>query len=109
MPRVVDAIWAGGRQVLALTADVAQEEGVVHAFADAERGLGSVGALVNAAGMGYNAQVELLEATAVTRLLAVNVLGTMVYCREAAHRMSTLRDGREPRSSMCRRWPQPSA
>lgn len=93
VPPLLNAIRACGQQVQVLTADIAQESDVVRAFVDAERGLGPVGALVNAAGTGHNARVATLDAAAVTRLLAVNVLGTMLCCREAARRMSTLCGG----------------
>ncbi len=90
---VAAAVRALGRRVETISADVAKDEHVVRAFDGAEAALGRLDALVNAAGIGHNGRVEALDASALSRLLAVNVLGTMLCCREAARRMSTARGG----------------
>lgn len=91
--QLVRAIRALGRQVQVLKADMAEAAEVVQVFADAQSRFGRVGALVNAAGMGHNARVELLDADEVMRLLSVNVLGTMLFCREAVRSMSMRHGG----------------
>ena len=60
----------------------------------AEREFGAVGGLVNnAAVTGGFARVEAIDARAVERMLAVNVLGTMLCSREAVRRMSVRHGG----------------
>ena len=84
---------AGGR-ALAVQGDVAREEDVLRMFDLAEREFGAIGGLVNNAAItGGFALVESLDARAVERMLAVNVLGTMVCSREAVRRMSVRRGG----------------
>ena len=53
---------------------------------------------------GRGAEQALLE-----RLMAVNVIGTMLCCREAVRWMSTTRAAQAVRSSTSRRWQRPSA
>ncbi len=89
---VADAEAAGGR-ALAVRADVAVEDDVVAAFAAAER-LGPVTGLVANAGIvGARARVDEMSAERVQRMLAVNVLGAVLCCREAVRRMSTRHGG----------------
>jgi len=90
---VRDACRVGARSV-AVAGDVAREEDVVRLFETAERQLGPVGGLVNSAGVtGGFARVEAASAQTVTRVLAVNVVGTILCAREAVRRMSTARGG----------------
>lgn len=92
---VAREIVAAGGRALAMQADVAREEDVLRLFAAAEREFGAIGGLVNnAAVTGGFARVESLDARAVERMLAVNVLGTMLCSREAVRRMSWRRGGR---------------
>ena len=78
----------------AVQADVAVEADVERAFAAADR-LGPLTALVANAGIvGPRARVDQLSAERVERMLAVNVLGTVLCCREAVRRMSTRHGGR---------------
>lgn len=91
---VVAAIAAAGGTARAIRADVAVEADVLRLFAEAEAGLGPVGALVNNAGVtGGFARVEAVTAAAVERTLAVNVTGSILCAREAVRRMSTRRGG----------------
>lgn len=90
---LVHAIRTLDRRVQVLPADLAQAADVVRAFAHAEQHFGPIGMLVNAGGMGHNARVEAFDAATVSQLFAVNVLGTLVCCREAARRMSTAHGG----------------
>jgi NAD(P)-dependent dehydrogenase (short-subunit alcohol dehydrogenase family) len=90
---VVAEIEAAGGVATATRADVASETDVVAAFAAAE-GLGPLTALVANAGIvGGRARLDELSAERVVRTLAVNVLGTILCCREAVRRFSTLHGG----------------
>ncbi|MGA8407455.1 MAG: SDR family oxidoreductase [Candidatus Acidiferrales bacterium] len=91
---VVRSIVEAGGLAVAVQGDVAREEDVLRLFAAAEREFGAVGGLVNnAAVTGGFARVEAIEARAVERMLAVNVLGTMLCSREAVRRMSVRHGG----------------
>ena len=91
---VVRLIVEAGGRAAAVQGDVAREEDVLRMFDLAEREFGTIGGLVNnAAVTGGFARVEGLEARAVERMLAVNVLGTMICSREAVRRMSLRRGG----------------
>ena len=90
---VTGAIEADGGVAVAVRADVAFEDDVLAAFAAAD-GLGPLTALVANAGItAAKARVDELTAERVERLLAVNVLGTVLCCREAVRRMSTRHGG----------------
>ncbi len=74
-------------------ADVAVEADVVRAF-DAACELGPLtGFVANAGIVAPKARVDELTAERVERMLAVNVLGAIVGCREAVRRMSTRHRG----------------
>ena len=90
---VVAGIEADGGLAVAVRADIAVEDDVLAAFAAADS-LGPLTALVANAGIvGARTRVDELTAERVERMLAVNVLGTVLCCREAVRRMSTLHDG----------------
>jgi NAD(P)-dependent dehydrogenase (short-subunit alcohol dehydrogenase family) len=91
--KVVADIAAAGGQAVALPADVAREADISGLFDAAEQALGPVTHLVNSAGIGLNSRVEDFDAAALERLFAVNTVGLMLCCREAARRMSTKRGG----------------
>jgi NAD(P)-dependent dehydrogenase (short-subunit alcohol dehydrogenase family) len=87
---LVRAIEADGGRAAALQADVAIEADVIRLFDDAERRLGPVRALVNNAGItGGFARAETIAADRLARMLAVNVIGTILCAREAVRRLST--------------------
>ncbi|MGH6917843.1 MAG: SDR family NAD(P)-dependent oxidoreductase, partial [Geminicoccaceae bacterium] len=85
---LVAAIEADGGRAIAVQADVAAQE-QVEAMFRAVDGFGPLTALVNSAGISLAARVADLEQGALERLLAINVIGTMLCCREAVRRMST--------------------
>lgn len=92
--QVVEAVRAAGSQAIAVQADVAQEPDVLRLFETAERELGPICALVNNAAItGGFARVGDVAASAVERMLAVNVTGTILCSREAVRRISTRRGG----------------
>ena len=89
---VADVEVAGGTAT-AVRADVAVEDDVLAAFAAADA-LGPVTGLVANAGIvGARARVDEYTAERVRRMLEVNVLGTVLCCREAVRRMSTRHGG----------------
>ena len=62
-------------------------------FDEATRALGPLTGLVNAAGMPHTSRVDEFTFDTLSRLMAVNVVGLMYCCREAARRMSRARAG----------------
>lgn len=90
---VVEQIRRRGRRAIAVRADVAVEHDVVAAFESAVT-LGRVTAVVaNAGVVGPRARVDQLTAERIARMLAVNVTGVLLTCREAVLRMSTAHAG----------------
>jgi NAD(P)-dependent dehydrogenase (short-subunit alcohol dehydrogenase family) len=90
---VVADIEAAGGVASAVRADIAAEADVLAAFAAADN-LGPVTALVANAGIvAPKARVDELTVERVVRMLAVNVLGPIVCCREAVKRLSTRHGG----------------
>jgi NAD(P)-dependent dehydrogenase (short-subunit alcohol dehydrogenase family) len=92
---LVGEIEAAGGTALAVQADVSRQDEVARLFRAVDERLGPLTALVNAAGIngGPPGRVADLEQPALERLLAVNVIGTMLCCREAVRRMSTANGG----------------
>jgi NAD(P)-dependent dehydrogenase (short-subunit alcohol dehydrogenase family) len=91
---VVAEITAAGGTAAAFQGDVSKESDVEGLFAQVERDLGPLAALVNSAGInGGKGRVADFSADRLDRLMAVNVVGTMLCCREAVRRLSTGRGG----------------
>ena len=91
---IVQRITAAGGRAVALQADVADEAEVVALFARLDATLGPVTALVNNAGiLETQVRVDALDAARIGRILATNVTGTLLCCREAVRRMSTRHGG----------------
>ena len=79
---VVRHIASSGGRARAIQGDVACEDDVLRLFQTADRELGPLKALVNNAGVtGGFARVEAVTLDVVTRVLAVNVIGTMLCSR----------------------------
>ena len=92
--KVVADIAAKGGHAVALPADVADETDIRSLFDAAEKALGPITHLVNSAGIGTSpTRVADFDAGVLARLFAVNTVGLMLCCREAARRMSTKRGG----------------
>jgi NAD(P)-dependent dehydrogenase (short-subunit alcohol dehydrogenase family) len=89
------AIERAGGRAIAVQADVSQQDQVVRMFRTVDDRLGRLTALVNSAGIngGPETPVAELEQAPLERLMAVNVIGTMLCCREAVRRMSTAAGG----------------
>jgi len=93
--RVAEQLAALGAKAIAIRGDVSRESDVLRLFETAERTLGPVRALVNNAAItGGFARVDSVESAVLTRVLAVNVAGTILCGREAVKRMSTRHGGR---------------
>ncbi|CCJ61062.1 SDR family oxidoreductase [Bordetella bronchiseptica] len=93
--QVVQAIRDEGGRALAVAADVADEAQVVRMFETVDRELGRIDALVNNAGiLEAQMRVEEMDAARITRILATNVVGAFVCCREAVRRMAPRHGGR---------------
>ncbi len=91
---LVAEIAAAGGEADAFAADVAEDAEVVALFDAVEDRLGRLTALVNSAGLSPGtSRVADFEVAPLQRLMAVNVVGTMLCCREAVRRMSTERGG----------------
>jgi NAD(P)-dependent dehydrogenase (short-subunit alcohol dehydrogenase family) len=82
-----------GGSARAVQADVASGEQVENMFRKVDE-LGPLAALVNSAGITHTGRVAEFEQGWLERMLAINVLGTMLCCREAVHRMSTRLGGK---------------
>jgi len=92
---VIQGVRAQGRRGLAVAADSGDEGAVGRLFAEVDRQLGTVDALVNNAGIvGRTCRVEEMTAEDVSRVLAINVTGCFTAAREAVKRMSTRHGGR---------------
>ena len=89
--KVVADIAAKGGQAVALAADVSREADISGLFDSAEKALGPITHLVNSAGIGTSpTRVADFDAAVLARLFAVNAVGLMLCCREAARRMRAL-------------------
>jgi NAD(P)-dependent dehydrogenase (short-subunit alcohol dehydrogenase family) len=92
---VVAEIVANGGKAVAVGGDVAVESDILRLFEQAQAALGPVYGLVNNAGIiGGSSRVQDLSAEALTRTLAVNVVGTVLCAREAVRAMSTQNGGK---------------
>ena len=92
--KVVADIAAKGGKAVALAGDVARETDIVRLFEETDRALGPLTHLVNSAGFSQRTRVDEYDAALLEKLFAVNVIGLMLCCREAARRMSTKRGGK---------------
>jgi len=91
---VVERIRADGGQAAAFAADIGEEAEVVRLFAEVDGTLGRLSALVNNAGvLETQMRVEAMDAARVRRILATNVIGPLLCCREAIRRMSVRHGG----------------
>ncbi|GGX99630.1 SDR family oxidoreductase [Vogesella alkaliphila] len=91
---VVADIHAAGGQAVAIAANVADEVDVLRLFAECEAALGPLSALVNNAGV-LEQQMRLDEMSVARwqRIMATNVVGPLLCCREAVKRLSTRHGG----------------
>ena len=86
---VVGHIEAKNGKAIAVKCDVGSEADILALFKAAD-GFGTLGALVNNAGIvGPTTRVDAMSAERIQRMMAVNVTGSMLCAREAVKRMST--------------------
>jgi len=90
----VALVEAAGQRAIAVQADVSKEGDIMRMFEETEADLGRIGALVNSAGISTHVRADAIEAVELERLMAVNVVGLMLCCREAVRRMSTRHGGK---------------
>lgn len=90
---VADIVGKGCRAI-AVRGDVSIPADVTRLFDHAEATHGKLRGLVNSAGiLGPYGRLEDAATDGLARLLDINVLGTVLCCREAVRRMSTLHGG----------------
>lgn len=92
--KVVGDIEAAGGRAVSIQADVSEERDVMRLFETVDRGLGTVTALVNNAGI-LETQMRVADMTAerLNRVFRINVTGSFLCAREAIRRMSTRSGG----------------
>ena len=91
---VVNKIVAAGGNAFTLRADISDEAQVVAMFESIDRENEPLVALVNNAGILFEqSTIENLSAERINRVLATNVTGYFLCCREAVKRMSHKHDG----------------
>jgi NAD(P)-dependent dehydrogenase (short-subunit alcohol dehydrogenase family) len=90
---VADIVKAGGR-AQAFQADVSDSAKLPLLFDQATKALGPLVGIVNNAGVtGRFAPTDVREAAELTQLFQVNVIGTILACKEAVLRLSTKHGG----------------
>ncbi|EIX9040649.1 TPA: SDR family oxidoreductase [Klebsiella variicola subsp. variicola] len=92
---VVNSIVAAGGKATALRADISDEAQVMAMFETVDRMGEPLAALVNNAGILFTqCTVESLSAERINRVLATNVTGYFLCCREAVKRMAHRHGGK---------------
>nr|WP_249168199.1 SDR family oxidoreductase [Bradyrhizobium elkanii] len=91
---VVAAIEAKNGKAIAVKCDVGSEQDILALFKAAD-GFGTLGALVNNAGIvgKSGVRVDEMSAERIQQMMAVNVTGSILCAREAVKRMSTKHGG----------------
>lgn len=91
---IVRSIQERGGKAIAVAADVASENDVIHLFQTVDEQLGRVTALVNNAGiLEQQMRVEDINVARLERVFSTNIIGSFLCAREAVKRMSTRRGG----------------
>ncbi|MGO8907965.1 MAG: SDR family oxidoreductase [Bradyrhizobium sp.] len=91
---VVADIEAKNGKAIAVKCDVSSEKDILALFKAAD-GFGTLGALVNNAGIvGATSRVDEMSAERIQHMMAVNVTGSILCAREAVKRMSTRHGGK---------------
>ena len=91
---VVSAIEAKNGKAIAVKCDVGNESDILALFKAADA-FGTLGALVNSAGIvGPTSRVDEMSAERIQRMMAINVTGSILCAREAVKRMSTRHGGK---------------
>jgi NAD(P)-dependent dehydrogenase (short-subunit alcohol dehydrogenase family) len=107
----VTPVPTSDERLISLVVDVPRQEKVSSAFSQAIEWLGRLDEVVNVAGIGHMRTITDASPQDFVRVMAVNVEGTFMMCREGAHfpRPGRRRNHRQ-RRQYCRdrRPPQPS-
>jgi NAD(P)-dependent dehydrogenase (short-subunit alcohol dehydrogenase family) len=91
---VVSAITSRGGSAFAMKADVSDERQVERLFLSVDERFGRLDALVNNAGVLFQQmRVDQMTAARMNRIMATNVVGSLLCAREAVRRMSTKKGG----------------
>ena len=90
----VAAVQATGRRSIAVQGDVGKEADIIGMFEQTEEKLGRIKALVNSAGISTRVRGDAVTAEQLQELMAINVVGLMLCCREGVRRMSTKHGGK---------------
>lgn len=92
---LVEAIEADGGEAFAIRGDVGSEADVLAMFAAVDDRWGRLDGLVNNAGVvDRKARLDEMDLDRLTRMMRINVIGTLICAREAVRRMSTRHGGR---------------
>ncbi|GDX05333.1 SDR family oxidoreductase [Buttiauxella sp. A111] len=92
---VVNAIRGAGGEAIAIKADIADELQVMAMFVEIDNAFGPITALVNNAGILFQqSTIEELTAERINRVMATNVTGYFLCCREAVKRMAIRHGGK---------------
>lgn len=90
---VVASIESSNGKAIAVKCDVGVEADILHLFKEADN-FGKLGVLVNNAGVvDMTARVDEMSAARLTRMMNINVVGSILCGREAVKRMSTKHGG----------------
>ena len=88
--QLLTQLTSAGSHAMTVQADVGNEAEVVSMFEEVTENMGPLSALVNSAGIGgKHMLVADYDCDNLELLMKVNVIGTMLCCREAVRRMST--------------------
>ncbi len=90
---LVQDIRSGGGHAQFIPTDVSIEAEVVAGYQSAANKVGAPSAVFHAAGIFVGNMVRDLDFASISKLIAVNVTGLMICCREAARLMSTKAGG----------------
>lgn len=91
---VVATITSAGGKAIAVKADVAKEADILHLFTEADKA-GPLAILINNAGVVDRSQrVDEMKIERLTRMMTINIIGSILCAREAVKRMSTKHGGK---------------
>lgn len=91
---VVKKAKSFGVRAIAIQADLSQEKEIVEMFAEIDKNLGAISALVNNGGVsGGKKSVEEIDFEYLQKVYSANVFGTFICCREALIRMKKIGGG----------------
>ncbi len=91
--QLVQEITDGGGAATFIPADVSAEADIIEAYRTATEVHGSPTGALHAAGIFVGSMVRDLDFQAISRMIAINITGLMICCREAVRLMSTSSGG----------------